>query len=113
MRSSISSRQGYWLNDILSSSFTSLLDSARLSQHMEGPSHAQELVLTYGSEVKYLMVFLQNPILSYHSLISFQFACNNDVLCDKRICYSWDLSESAVLKFKEKNSSSAWTPATY
>ena len=72
------------------------------SSRLNTPScnHLLHLVLTYGIEVNCLRSF--SKILSDHALTSFQFTCNNDVLCDKGICYNGDLSGSAVIRFKEK-----------
>ena len=93
-------------SELLSSSSATQVDSVGFSQHMVGPTlccnHTLNLVLTFGTEVMYFNVFPSNPTLSDHSLIPFQFTCNNDVVRNKRICYNRNLSDSVVIKFKEK-----------
>ena len=64
-------------NDSLNTAFISLLDSIGFSQCVNKPTHCHnhtlDLVLTYGIEIEHLIVFPQNPILSDHYLITFEF----------------------------------------
>ncbi|KAM7366739.1 hypothetical protein PAMP_014689 [Pampus punctatissimus] len=91
-------------NHSLSTAFISLLDSIGFCQNVNKPTHCLnhtlDLVLSYGIEIDHLIVFPQNPILSDHFLITFEF-----ILLDfKPFCrnsYSRCLSDSAVTKFKE------------
>ncbi|TKS65475.1 hypothetical protein D9C73_028281 [Collichthys lucidus] len=91
-------------NNSLSTAFISLLDSIGFCQSVNKPTHCLnhtlDLVLSYGVEIDNLIVFPQNPLLSDHFLITFEF-----ILLDyKPLCrnfYSRCLSDSAVAKFKE------------
>ena len=90
--------------DSLSTAFISLLDSIGFSQSVNKPTHCLnhtlDLVLTYGIEIEHLIVFPQNPILSDHHLITFEFLLTDYTPLDKNI-FTRCLSESAVDKFKE------------
>ena len=92
-------------DDCLTSAFKSLLDSIGFSQRVHEPTHSfnhtLDLVLTYGIEVDHITVFPQNPVLSDHSLITFEFTLTNYTLPGKKSHYSRCLSDTAVSRFKE------------
>ncbi|XP_049426310.1 uncharacterized protein LOC125885000 [Epinephelus fuscoguttatus] len=83
----------------------SLLDSIGFSQGVHEPTHCfnhtLDLVLTYGIEIDNLKVFPQNPSLSDHYLITFDFFLL-DYTPLSNSYYTRCLSDSAVAKFKEK-----------
>ncbi|MDF4405412.1 hypothetical protein P3471_22925, partial [Vibrio parahaemolyticus] len=92
-------------NDSLATVFISLLDSIGFSQGVHEPTHCfnhtLDLVLTYGIEIDNLTVFPQNPSLSDHYLITFDFFLL-DYTPLSNSYYTRCLSDSAVAKFKEK-----------
>ena len=92
-------------NDSLSTAFISLIDSIGFSQTVHEPthcfSHTLDLVLVYGIEIEHLIVYPQNPLLSDHYLISFEFLLL-DYTPIGRHSYTRCLSDSAVAKFKEE-----------
>ena len=61
----------------LSTAFNSLLDSIGFSQNvheaMHRFNHTLDLVLEYGIKIEDLIVFPQNPLLSDHFLMTFEF----------------------------------------
>lgn len=75
-------------DDYLASAFKSLLDSIGFSQRVHEPTHSfnhiLDLVITYGVEVDHITVFPQNPVLSDHSLITFEFTLTNYTLPGKK-----------------------------
>ncbi|XP_078019129.1 uncharacterized protein LOC144458973, partial [Epinephelus lanceolatus] len=91
-------------NDSLATVFISLLDSIGFSQGVHKPTHCfnhtLELVLTYGIEIDNLTVCPQNPSLSDHYLITFDFFLL-DYTPLSNSYYTRCLSDSAVAKFKE------------
>uniref|UniRef100_A0A4W6G917 Reverse transcriptase domain-containing protein n=1 Tax=Lates calcarifer TaxID=8187 RepID=A0A4W6G917_LATCA len=91
-------------NDSLSSAFSSLLDCIGFSQCVDKPthcfSHTLDLVLAYGIDIEHVTVFPQNPILSDHFLITFDFILLDYVLSAKNIL-TRNISDNAVVKFKE------------
>ena len=93
-------------NDCLASAFTSLLDSIGFSQNVNKPTHSfnhtLDLVLTYGIEADHITVFPQNPVLSDHSLITFEFTLTNFSVPGKKFHYSRCLSDTAISEFKER-----------
>ena len=91
-------------DDSLSAAFISLLDSIGFSQKVSKPTHRQnhilDLVLAYGIEVENLVVFPQNPVLSDHSLVTFDLLLQGYTPLDKHV-FTRCLSDSAVTRFKE------------
>ena len=91
-------------NDSLSAAFISLLDSIGFSQKVSKPTHRQnhtlDLVLAYGIEVENLVVFPQNPVLSDHSLVTFDLLLQGYTPLDKYV-FTRCLSASAITRFKE------------
>ena len=91
-------------SDSLSTAFLSLLDSIGFSQCVNNPTHrlnhTLDLVLTYGIEIEHLIIFPQNPILSDHFLITFEFLLLDYTPLDKNVLTRC-LSDSVVDKFKE------------
>ena len=91
-------------DDSLSTAFISLLDSIGFSQSVNKPTHCfnhtLDLVLAYGIEIEHLIVFPQNPLLSDHYLITFEFLLQDYTPLDKNV-FTRCLSDSAVAKFKE------------
>ncbi|MDF4381872.1 endonuclease/exonuclease/phosphatase family protein [Vibrio parahaemolyticus] len=91
-------------NDSLATAFISLLDSIGFSQGVHEPTHCfnhtLDLVLTYGIEIDNLKVFPQNPSLSDHYLITFDFFLLDYTPLSSSY-YTRCLSDSAVAKFKE------------
>ena len=63
-------------------------------------------MLTYGIESEQLTVFPQNPVLSNHFLITFEFTLLDYTASEKNFTYTRCLSENAVTSFKELISSS-------
>ncbi|MDF4294885.1 hypothetical protein P3465_23480, partial [Vibrio parahaemolyticus] len=96
-------------NDSLATTFISLLDSIGFSQGVHEPTHCfnhtLDLVLTYGIEIGNLKLFPQNPLLSDHCLITFDFFLLDHMPLSNSY-YTRCLSDSAVAKFKEKITSS-------
>ncbi|XP_054645999.1 uncharacterized protein LOC129188895, partial [Dunckerocampus dactyliophorus] len=76
-------------NDSLAFSFTSLLDASEFSHVVDEATHCHnhtlDLVLTYGIDVKRLTIFPQNPVLSDHFLIPFEFQIVNYTPVDKTL----------------------------
>lgn len=97
-------------NDSLNVNFNSILDSIGFSQSVHRPTHCLnhtlDLVLTYGIESEQLTVFPQNPVLSDHFLITFEFTLLDYTASEKNFTYRRCLSENAVTRFKELISSS-------
>jgi len=73
-------------------------------QRVQKPTHSfghtLDLVLTYGVVIEHLNVFPQNPLLSDHNLITFEFILPECTLLVKSF-YTRCLTDSAVAKFKE------------
>jgi len=78
-------------NDSLATAFISLLDSIGFSQGVHKPTHCfnhtLDLVLTYGIEIDSLTVFPQNPSLSDHYLITFDFFLLNLYATQQQLLY--------------------------
>ncbi|XP_028272704.1 uncharacterized protein LOC114443000 [Parambassis ranga] len=91
-------------SDSLKIAFNSLLDSVGFSQLVNEPthchSHTLDLVLTYGLEAENLLVWSQNPVLSDHSLITFDFSLSDLPAPKEKVYYSRCLSEDAVKQFR-------------
>ncbi|KAM3618991.1 uncharacterized protein V6R79_001338 [Siganus canaliculatus] len=91
--------------DSLSRAFLSLLESVGFSQCVHEPSHCflhtLDLVLSYGVEINNLTVFPQNPLLSNHALITFDFLLLDDPPSAKSV-YTRHLSDQTVSQFKEE-----------
>ncbi|XP_065815183.1 uncharacterized protein, partial [Labrus bergylta] len=89
-------------NNSLSTAFMSLLDSIGFTQGVNEPTHrfnhTLDLVLAYGIEIHNLTVFLENPLLSDHFFITFDFVLPELPLPG---VLSRSLSDSAVARFKE------------
>ncbi|KAM3619051.1 uncharacterized protein V6R79_002231 [Siganus canaliculatus] len=92
-------------SDSLSRAFLSLLESVGFSQCVHEPTHCflhtLDLVLSYGVEINNLTVFPQNPLLSDHALITFDFLLLDDLPSAKSV-YTRHLSDQTVLQFKEE-----------
>lgn len=92
-------------NDSLSNSFKALLDSTGFTQNVNAPTHTHkhtlDLVLTFGIEISDLEVLPQNPVLSDHSLITFQLLIKDFVPPKDKLQMKRFLSEKAVLKFTD------------
>ena len=92
-------------SDSLTTAFNSILDSIGFSQHVNEPTHSfnhtLDLVLTYGIEIEQLIVFPQNPLLSDHFMITFQFKTMDCIGTENKYHYSRCLSDNSVTKFKE------------
>uniref|UniRef100_A0AAQ6IH18 Reverse transcriptase domain-containing protein n=1 Tax=Anabas testudineus TaxID=64144 RepID=A0AAQ6IH18_ANATE len=92
-------------DNCLNTAFNSLLDSIGFTQNVNKPTHCfnhtLDLILTYGVEVDQLIVFPQNPLLSDHFLITFEFTVPDFTKPTDKIHYSRCLCENAVDKFKE------------
>uniref|UniRef100_A0A8D0CS33 Reverse transcriptase domain-containing protein n=3 Tax=Sander lucioperca TaxID=283035 RepID=A0A8D0CS33_SANLU len=88
----------------LSTAFNSLLDSIGFSQSVHEATHCfnhtLDLVLAYGIKIEDVIVFPQNPLLSDHFLITFEFLLPDYTKLDKSF-YTRSLSDSAIAKFKE------------
>ncbi|XP_075941538.1 uncharacterized protein LOC142943729, partial [Anarhichas minor] len=91
-------------NNSLSTAFISLLDSIGFCQNVQKPTHCfnhtLDLVLTYGINIEDLIVFPQNPLLSDHYLITFEFLLTECTPVSKSY-YTRCLSDGAVAQFKE------------
>ena len=83
--------------------FNSLLDSIDFSQLVNEPTHCHnhtlDLVLTYGLETENLLVVPQNPLLSDHSLITFEFTLADHAAGDRKVCYCRYVSEDTRHRF--------------
>ncbi|KAM3613208.1 uncharacterized protein V6R79_022482 [Siganus canaliculatus] len=92
-------------SDILSRAFLSLLESVGFSQCVHEPTHSflhtLDLVLSYGVEINNLTVFPQNPLLSDHALITFDFLLLDDLPSAKSV-YTRHISDQAVSQFREE-----------
>lgn len=92
-------------DDCLAAAFKSLLDSIGFSQRVNKPTHSfnhiLDVVLTYGVEMDHIAVLPVNPVLSDHSLITFDFTLTNYTLVGKNSHYRRCLSDTAVSRFKE------------
>ncbi|KAM3582729.1 uncharacterized protein V6R79_009137, partial [Siganus canaliculatus] len=92
-------------SDSLSRAFLSLLESVGFSQCVHEPTHCflhtLDLVLSYGVEINNLTVFPQNPLLSDHALITFDFLLLDDLPSAKSV-YTRHLSDQTVSQFKEE-----------
>ncbi|KAM3599083.1 uncharacterized protein V6R79_018580 [Siganus canaliculatus] len=92
-------------SDSLSRAFLSLLESVGFSECVHEPTHCflhtLDLVLSYGVEINNLTVFPQNPLLSNHALITFDFLLLDDLPSAKSV-YTRHLSDQTVLQFKEE-----------
>ncbi|XP_051806672.1 uncharacterized protein LOC127534728 [Acanthochromis polyacanthus] len=92
-------------SDSLTTAFNSLLDSIGFSQHVNKSTHSfnhtLDLVLTYGIEIEELTVFPQNPLLSDHFMITFQFKVKDCIAAENKYHYRRCLSDNSVSKFKE------------
>ena len=91
-------------NDSLCSAFISLIESIGFCQGVHEPTHrfnhTLDLVLTYGIDIEDLIVFAENPLLSDHYLITFEFILLDYPPIEKSV-YVRNLSDDAVAKFKE------------
>ena len=92
-------------NDSLSAAFSSIIDSTGYSQAITVPTHVHghtlDLILTYGIDAEAIVVSLPNPLMSDHSLITFDIVLpNQDKPVNTR--FSRCLSEPAVARFKEE-----------
>ena len=92
-------------DDSLRTAFSSLIDAIGFSQAINEPTHSfghtLDLVLTHGIDPEGIVVFLPNPLLSDHYLITFELALpNHDQLNETRL--SRCLSEPTVARFKEE-----------
>ena len=91
--------------DCLNRAFTSLVDSIGFSQCVDKPTHTLnhtlDLILVYGMTVENIIVFPENPNLSDHFLITFDFTLTDYSPPDKSVL-GRSLSERAMDKFKEK-----------
>lgn len=91
-------------NDSLSTAFMSLLDSIGFCQSVRKPTHCfnhtLDLVLAYGIQIEQLIIFPQNPLLSDHYLITFEFILLDYLPLGKSF-HTRCLSDSAVAKCKE------------
>ena len=89
--------------DSLNAAFNSLLDSIGFSQLVNEPTHCHnhtlDLVLTYGLETENLLVVPQNPLLSDHSLITFELTLANRAAENRQVCYSRSVSEDTTDRF--------------
>jgi len=89
----------------LSNSFSTLLDSIGFAQNVNKATHSHkhtlDLVLTYGIEISDLIVFPQNPILSDHFLITFQFILKDYPAPQDKVIMKRTISEKSISKFKE------------
>ncbi|KAM3622945.1 uncharacterized protein V6R79_005228 [Siganus canaliculatus] len=76
-------------SDSLSRAFLSLLESVGFSQCVHEPTHCflhtLDLVLSYGVEINNLTVVPQNPLLSDHALITFDFLLLDDLPSAKSV----------------------------
>uniref|UniRef100_A0A3Q3MS83 Reverse transcriptase domain-containing protein n=1 Tax=Mastacembelus armatus TaxID=205130 RepID=A0A3Q3MS83_9TELE len=92
-------------NNSLSIAFNSILDSIGFIQNVNKPTHCfnhtLDLVLTYGIEIEHLIIFPPNPVLSDHSLITFEFKMMDHAASGRKFHYSRCLSDNAVNKFKK------------
>ena len=63
-------------------------------------NHTLDLVLAYGLETANLVVFPENPLLSDHFLVTFEFLLSDFTLVNRNIL-TRSLSDTAVVSFKE------------
>lgn len=94
-------------SDCLNKAFSALIDDIGFTQnvnvsiptHQDG--HTLDLILTYGVEIHDLNVIPQNPKISDHCLLTFQFEIEDYSPTKDKIQIKRILSERTVLKYKE------------
>ncbi|XP_055361200.1 uncharacterized protein LOC129603535 [Betta splendens] len=92
-------------SNCLSTAFNTLIDTIGFTQQVNEPTHRFNhtlyLVMTYGVEIDNLTVLPQNPPLSDHFLVTFEFSTIDPTIAGKKCYYSRCLSDNAVARFKQ------------
>ena len=92
-------------NDSLNKAFADLLDGIGFTQSVNKPTHVHnhtlDLVLSYGIQINMIDVVPQNPILTDHYLIIFDFILVDVPPSNNKTVIKRTITETATIKFKE------------
>lgn len=84
--------------------FHELIDGLGFSQHVKEKTHKHghilDLVISYGVEISDIKTVPQNPLLTDHSLVTFQFFIDNSVLQKEKTIFKRRITENSVSRFK-------------
>ena len=92
-------------NDSLSKAFADLLDGIGFIQSVNKPTHVHnhtlDLVLSYGIQIQMVDVIPQNPILTDHYLVIFDFILKDFPSSKSKNVVKRTITEKSTSKFKE------------
>lgn len=94
-------------NDSLNKAFTALLEDVGFTQNVPKNTpthkfgHTLDLILTYGIDICDLNIISQNPIITDHSLLTFQFQIEDYVHPKEKIQLKRTITDKTVINYKE------------